>query len=236
MDFIREMARNANVPILAAFFLGIMTAVSPCPLATNIAALSYVSRRLTHRKDTIYASLLYVAGRIVAYTLVGALLIYAGLGSSAVSRFLQKYSEWFLGPLLIIFGLIMLDVIKISIFKGRITARLQEKVGGRGMFGSFLMGFIFALAFCPYSAVLFFGILMPMAVETTAGVGLPPIYGLGTGLPVVIFAVALTVGVSEMGKHIERVQKVEKCLRKVAGVVFIGVGVYYTVLLVKSFF
>lgn len=236
MDFIREMARNTNIPVLAAFFLGIMTAVSPCPLATNIAALAYVSKRVAHRKDTIYASLLYLAGRVAAYTIVGALLIYSGLGSSAVSRFLQKYSEWFLGPLLIIFGLIMLDVIKISIFKGRVTAKLQEKIGDRGLIGSLLMGFLFALAFCPYSAVLFFGILMPMAIETTAGVGLPPIYGIGTGLPVVIFAVALTLGVSEMGKHIERLQKVERYLRKVIGVVFIGVGIYYVVLLVKSFF
>jgi len=236
LDFIREMARNTNIPVLAAFFLGIMTAVSPCPLATNIAALAYVSKRVAHRKDTIYASLLYLAGRVAAYTIVGALLIYSGLGSSAVSRFLQKYSEWFLGPLLIIFGLIMLDVIKISIFKGRVTAKLQEKIGDRGLIGSLLMGFLFALAFCPYSAVLFFGILMPMAIETTAGVGLPPIYGIGTGLPVVIFAVALTLGVSEMGKHIERLQKVERYLRKVIGVVFIGVGIYYVVLLVKSFF
>jgi cytochrome c-type biogenesis protein len=133
LDWIRELAHNTNLPIIAAFFLGIMTALAPCPLATNIAALSYVSRRLNHKKDTIYASLLYVAGRIVAYTLVGALLIYAGLGSAAVSRFLQKYSEWFLGPLLIIFGLIMLDVIKVSIFKGRVTAFFQKKVGDRGL-------------------------------------------------------------------------------------------------------
>lgn len=236
MDFIREMAHNTNIPIIAAFFLGVLTSISPCPLATNIAALAYVSRRVDRRKQTIYASLLYVLGRIVAYTALGALLIYAGLASTSVSRFLQTWGERLLGPLLILFGLIMLDVIKISLFKGRVTAWLQERLGDRGLVGSFLLGILFALSFCPYSAVLFFGILMPMAVEKTAGVGLPTIYGLGTGLPVIILAVALTLGVSEVGKHVESVQKFEKYFRNIVGVVFIGVGVYYTVLLVKSFF
>lgn len=236
MDFIREMARNTNVPILAAFFLGILTSVSPCPLATNIAALAYVSKNLDNRKYTILAGALYTAGRMVAYTAVGAVLIYAGLKSAGVSRFMQWFGEWFLGPLLIVFGLIMLDVIRVSIFKGRATAWLQQKLGNWGLASSFLLGILFALAFCPYSAVLFFGILVPMSLEATAGVILPAIYGLATGLPVMVFAVALSLGVSEIGRHVERVQKVEKYLRKVIGVVFIGVGLYYTVLLVQSFF
>ncbi|MBU4193431.1 MAG: sulfite exporter TauE/SafE family protein, partial [Actinobacteria bacterium] len=136
----------------------------------------------------------------------------------------------------ILFGLIMLDVITVSVFKGRVTAGLQERIGDWGLVSSFLMGILFAIAFCPYSAVLFFGMLMPLALDTTAGIALPSIYGLGTGLPVIVFAVALAVGFSEIGKHIERLQKIEKYLRKFIGVIFIGVGIYYTVLLVKSFF
>ena len=236
MDFVREMAGNTNIPVLAALFLGVMTAASPCPLATNVAAIAYISKKLTHRRYTILAGLLYTAGRMVAYTVIGVLLIYVGLKSSSMSRFLQWTGERFLGPLLILFGLIMLDVINVSVFKGRVTARLQERIGNLCLVSSFLMGILFSLAFCPYSAVLFFGMLMPLALDTTAGVALPSIYGLGTGLPVIVFAVALAVGVSEVGKHIERLQRIEKYLRKTIGVVFIGVGMYYTILLIRSFF
>jgi cytochrome c-type biogenesis protein len=226
----------AGIPVvLAAFLLGLLTAISPCPLATNIAALSYVSKKLDNRKYTILASVLYTAGRMLAYTLIGVLLILIGLSASRVSLFFQDYADKILGPLLIFFGLVMLDIVKFSIFKGRITAAIQEKVGDWGLVSSFLLGILFALAFCPYSAIIFFGMLIPIALDSGGGIVLPAIYGFGTGLPVMIFAIALSLGVSEMGKHIARVQKFEKYFRWFAGVVFIGVGVYYLVVLIKSF-
>jgi cytochrome c biogenesis protein CcdA len=227
----------AGVPVvLAAFLLGLLTAISPCPLATNIAALSYVSKKLDNRKYTVLASVLYTAGRMLAYTLIGLLLILVGLSASRVSLFFQDYADKILGPLLVFFGLVMLDVIKFSIFKGRITAAVQEKIGDWGLVSSFLLGMLFALAFCPYSAIIFFGMLIPIALESGGGIVLPAIYGFGTGLPVMIFAIALSLGVSEIGKHVARVQKFEKYFRWFAGVVFIGIGLYYLVVLVKSFF
>ncbi|MHB8895878.1 MAG: aromatic aminobenezylarsenical efflux permease ArsG family transporter [Candidatus Geothermincolia bacterium] len=227
----------AGVPVvLAAFLLGLFTAISPCPLATNIAALSYVSKKLDNRKYTVLASVLYTAGRMLAYTLIGVLLILIGLSASRVSLFFQDYADKVLGPLLIFFGLVMLDIIKFSIFRGRITAAIQEKIGDWGLISSFLLGILFSLAFCPYSAIIFFGMLMPIALESAGGVVLPAIYGLGTGLPVMIFAIALSLGVSEMGKHIARIQRFEKYFRWLAGAVFIIVGAYYLVVLIKSFF
>lgn len=227
----------AGVPVvLAAFLLGLLTAISPCPLATNIAALSYVSKKLDNRKYTILASVLYTAGRMLAYTVIGVLLILVGFSASRVSLFFQDYADKILGPLLIFFGLVMLDIIKFSIFKGRITAAIQEKVGDWGLVSSFLLGALFALAFCPYSAILFFGMLIPIALDSGGGIALPAVYGLGTGLPVMVFAVALSLGVSEMGKHIARVQKFEKYFRWLAGVVFMGVGTYYLGILIKSLF
>jgi cytochrome c-type biogenesis protein len=227
----------AGMPvIIAAFLLGLFTAISPCPLATNIAALSYVSKKLDDRRYTVVAGALYTAGRMVAYTLIGVLLILIGLKASKVSLFFQDYGDKLLGPLLILFGLVMLDVIKFSLFKGRATAAIQERIGDWGLVSSFLLGVLFALAFCPYSAVLFFGMLIPIALESGGGVTFPAIYGLGTGLPVFVFAVALSLGVSELGKHVERIQKFEKYFRWFAGAVFIGVGIYYLVVLIKSFF
>ena len=227
----------AGVPVvLAAFLLGLLTAISPCPLATNIAALSYVSKKLDNRRYTVLASALYTAGRMVAYTLIGVLLVLIGFSASRVSLFFQDYAYKILGPLLIFFGLVMLDVIKFSIFKGRITSAIQERIGDWGLVSSFLLGILFALAFCPYSAILFFGMLIPIALDSGGGVALPAIYGLGTGLPVMVFAVALSLGVSELGKHVARIQKFEKYFRWFAGVIFMGVGIYYLVILVKSFF
>jgi len=227
----------AGIPVvLAAFLLGLLTAISPCPLATNIAALSYVSKKLDNRKYTILASVFYTAGRMLAYTVIGVLLILIGLSASRVSLFFQDYADKILGPLLIFFGLVMLDILKFSVFKGRITSAIQEKIGDWGLVSSFLLGILFALAFCPYSAILFFGMLIPIALDSGGGVVLPAIYGLVTGLPVMIFAVALSLGVAEIGKHVERIQKVEKYFRWLAGVVFIGVGIYYLVVLIKSFF
>ena len=227
----------AGVPVvLAAFLLGLLTAISPCPLATNIAALSYVSKKLDSRRYTVIASALYTAGRMVAYTLIGVLLVLIGFSASRVSLFFQDYADKFLGPLLIFFGLVMLDVIKFSIFKGRITSAIQQKIGDWGLVSSFLLGILFALAFCPYSAILFFGMLIPIALESAGGITFPAIYGLGTGLPVMVFAVALSLGVSELGKHVARIQKFEKYFRWFAGVIFIGVGIYYIVVLIRSFF
>jgi cytochrome c biogenesis protein CcdA len=227
----------AGIPVvLAAFLLGLLTAISPCPLATNIAALSYVSKKLDNRRYTVLASVLYTAGRMLAYTAIGVLLVLIGLSTSRVSLFFQDYADKVLGPLLIFFGLVMLDVLKFSVFKGRITAAIQEKIGDWGLTSSFLLGILFALAFCPYSAILFFGMLIPIALDSAGGVTLPAIYGLGTGLPVMIFAIALSLGVSEIGKHVARIQKFEKYFRWFAGVVFIGVGIYYLIVLIKSFF
>lgn len=222
--------------VLAAFILGLLTAMSPCPLATNIAALSYVSRRLESRKYTVLASVFYTAGRMAAYSLVGALLILAGLSAQKVSLFFQDYADMVLGPLNILFGLVMLDVLKLSIFKGRVTSAVQARIGDWGLPSSFLLGALFALAFCPYSAILFFGMLMPIALESAGGVTFPAMYGFGTGVPVMLLAFALSLGVSELGKHISRVQRFEKYFRRLAGLVFLGVGVYYLVVLMKSFF
>lgn len=222
--------------ILVAFLLGLFTAISPCPLATNIAALSYVSKKLDDRRYSVVAGALYTAGRMFAYTIIGVLLVIIGLNASKVSLFFQDYGDKALGPLLILFGLVMLDVVKFSIFKGRATSAIQERIGDWGLVSSFLLGVLFALAFCPYSAILFFGMLIPIALESDGGVTFPAIYGLGTGLPVFLFAVALSLGVSEIGKHVERIQRFEKYFRWVAGVVFTGVGVYYLVIMAKSFF
>ncbi len=225
----------AGIPLLAAFGLGLLTAISPCPLATNIAAIAFVAKRMDSRKDTLLSGALYTAGRAFSYIALGVGLVYLGANVVGVSKFLRNSGEFVLGPLLIIVSLFMLDVMKIRIFRGGLTARLQERFATKGMAGSFSLGAIFALAFCPYSAVLFFGMLLPLALETGGGgVFLPAAYAVGTGLPVFVFAVFLSLGAARLGKRVNNLQRFELYLRKVVGFVFLGVGAYYVFQLVKA--
>jgi cytochrome c biogenesis protein CcdA len=224
-----------SIPLLAAFLLGLLTAISPCPLATNVAAVAYIAKDIDDRRRAALSGVLYTAGRVAAYSALGLALVYLGANVVDISGFLRNSAVYYLGPLLILISLVMLDVINLSFLKGGYAARLGERVSGKGSLGAFLLGGVFALSFCPYSAILFFGMLIPLAIETTAGgLYLPAVYAVGTGLPVLIVALAIAFGAGAWAGHVDRVQKWEKYIRKGAGVVFLGIGIYYMVLLVQE--
>ena len=224
-----------NVPVLAAFLLGLLTAVAPCPLATNIAAIAYISRNVTDRKYAVITGTLYTLGRMFSYSLLGVLIIVVGLEIPGVSLFLQDVGERVLGPILIVVGLIMLNIDRLSFGKGGgKLASLGEKVADWGMVGGFLLGVLFALAFCPYSAVLYFGVLMPVALKSTGGVALPAVFAIGTGLPVLVFGTLLSLGVAGVSAWLNAITRAERIMRIVVSVIFIGVGIYYVVLWIQS--
>ena len=228
-DFFHNLAVNSTVPIFTALFLGIMSGLGPCTMATNIAAIAYISQRLTNRRFALIASLLYSLGRMVTYTLLGVLIISIGMEVPAIRNFLEDMGTYVLGPLLLIAGILMLLAHKISFGGGGRMAALGRKFADRGLWGSFIMGVIFALAFCPYSAVLFFAVLMPMALTTDAGILLPPMFGIGSGFLVMIFGILLMVSVSAVSKWVTNLGKAEKVMRIIMALVFIGVGIYYMV-------
>ena len=234
MDLISAMA-SSNIPALSALFLGLMTAISPCPLATNIAALGYVSRRATDRRYTVMTGALYTLGRMFSYSIIGIIIIVAGLEIPGVALFLQDFGEQVLGPLLIVIGVLMLLVnrIPLNLGGGKLSS-IGAKVADRGMLGGFLLGVLFALAFCPYSALLFFGVLIPLALKSTGGVTLPAVYAIGTGLPVLVFGILLSAGVARVSSWFNAVTRVEKIIRVVIAIVFIGIGIYYVVLWIQS--
>jgi cytochrome c-type biogenesis protein len=228
MTFMETMGIS-NIPLLAAFFIGLMTAISPCPLATNITAIAYASKKINNNKYTLIVSLLYTLGRMFTYVILASLIVWFGVNVQAISLFLQKYGERILGPLLIIIGIIMLNIIKTNIFKtnAKLDA-LKEKLAKKGFMGSFLLGVIFALAFCPFSGVLFFGMLIPLAIKAGDGVLIPSIFALATGLPVIILSFILVYSVSKLGKIMKKIQTFEIWMRKLVAVTFIIVGLYYT--------
>jgi cytochrome c biogenesis protein CcdA len=227
MDFLHSLLENYNVPILSAFILGIMTAISPCPLATNITATAFISKNISSKRKVFLSGLLYSLGRGFSYTAIG-LILYFGASKFHIARFFNQNGEKYLGPLLILIGLIMLNVIKLN-FLGKLSfqEKLSEKFKGKGLLGSFLIGVIFALAFCPYSGALFFGMLIPMTIASADGLYLPIVFAFGTGLPVILFTYLLAFTAGKVGVFYNRITKIEKIMRTVAGVVFIITGLYY---------
>ena len=212
----------------SALWLGILTSISPCPLATNIAAVSYVGRRVGSTRAVLLSGALYTAGRTLAYVALGAAAVWSLMSVVEVSRFLQGGFHRALGPLLIVVGLLLLGVIKLKLPGFGVSDGLQERVDRWGVWGAGLLGIVFALSFCPVSAGLFFGSLVPLAAERGSPLLLPTLYGIGTALPVAVFAVLLAVGAGWLGEALDRVQSFEVWARRVTAVVFIGVGVYET--------
>ena len=228
-----EVMGTSSIPIIAAFFIGLMTAISPCPLATNITAVAYISKKINNSKHTLLVGFLYTIGRMFTYVVIASLIVWFGIQTQSISLFLQKYGEKILGPLLLIIGVIMLDVLKLHFFKSNDRlSKLKESLAKKGFFGAFLLGVIFALAFCPFSAVLFFGMLIPLAIKVGDGLIIPAVFAFATGLPVIIFSIILVKSVSKLGTIMNKVQIFELWMRRIVAIIFILVGVYYTVLMV----
>lgn len=232
MDFINSLIDNNNIPLLTAFLIGLLTSISPCPLATNITALAYLSKDIKDSKKTIINSLVYTLGRAFTYTIL-VLLISFGFSSFDIASVFQGWGDKVLGPVLILIGLIMLDVIKLKLSKGNATEEVQKWIEGKGYLGSFLLGAFFALAFCPYSGVMFFGMLIPLAINSSIPIFLSLGFSLGTSIPVIVFALLLAFSMQKMSKVFNRVKDIEVVIRKVIGGVFVLVGVYYLQYLVK---
>jgi cytochrome c biogenesis protein CcdA len=211
-----------------ALWLGILTSISPCPLATNIAAVSYVGQRVGSGRAILATGGLYTAGRSLVYLVLGAAAVWSLMSMVAVSAFLQGTLPRLLGPLLIVVGLVLLGVFEFALPNLGGNERVLRRVERGGVWGAGLLGIVFALSFCPVSAGLFFGSLLPLAVDRGSPLLLPFVYGVGTALPVAVFAVLLASGAGWVGAAIDRVQVFERWARRVTAVVFIAVGVYET--------
>ncbi|HCE58792.1 MAG TPA: cytochrome C biogenesis protein [Prolixibacteraceae bacterium] len=228
MEFLTNLLENSTMPWVTALVLGLMTAISPCPLATNITAVGFISKDIENRNRVFVNGLLYTLGRAISYTVI-PLVIFLGADQFKFSGFFQLYGEKILGPLLIIIGLFMLDVIKIK-FPGmsKLTSKMENKTSW-GYFDAILLGMIFALAFCPYSGVLYFGMLVPLTVASASGLYLPIVFAIATGIPVIIFAWVLAFSIGSIGGVYNKMKNFEIWFRRVVAVLFIVVGIYYII-------
>jgi len=212
-----------------AVWLGILTSISPCPLATNIAAISFISRDVGSARRVVATGVLYTVGRTLTYVILGALLVASLLSIPALAMFLQTYMNKALGPLLVVVGLVLVDVIPLRFSASCGSEKIGRWAQSAGVWGSLPLGMIFALAFCPVSAALFFGSLIPLALDAESRVALPSLYGIGTGLPVFVFAVLIGLGAQWVAKAFDKLTQVEKWARRITGVVFLAVGAYFIV-------
>ncbi len=234
MEFLLTTFENSQLPLLSALILGLMTAISPCSLAANVTAIAYIGKDVKQKKRVFLNGLIYILGRAITYTTIG-LIIYFSSSQFDISGVLQKWGEKLLGPVLIIVGIFMLDIIKInfSLF-GKLTKKVQDK-NKLGFFGVLLLGIVLALAFCPFTIVLYFVLLIPMTISSSSGLYLPIIFAIGTGLPVIIFAWIIAFAVNIIGTTYKKMQTFELWFRRFIAIVFIGVGIYFISIFIGIF-
>lgn len=226
-----EALGTSGIPLVAAFFIGLLMTFSPCPLATNITAIAFISKKIGDSRHTLLVGTLYALGRMAAYVGLTALIVYAGLNIQAISFFLQEYGEKLIGPFLVIMGILMLEVVDIPLPGGHgWLQKLETNLAKRGYIGGFLLGVIFALALCPFSAVLFFGMLIPIALKTGDAIFVPAVFAIATALPVIIISLVLAHGVNRVSGMMAMVKKMEKGVKWAVAALFIVVGIYYIII------
>jgi len=228
VDLIQDLLNSSTIPVFTAFMLGLMTAVSPCPLATNITAIGYLGRNIENRSLVLRNGLLYTLGRIIAYTILGVVLIIIlnkGASLFHIQKWLATYGEMIIGPALMIIGLFMIFGDKLSLPYG--ISVQGEKIAARGSWGALFLGILFALAFCPTSGVLYFGALIPLSASSAGGYFLPIVYAIATALPVLIIAFLLAFSIESIGQFYGRVKLFQKWLNWIVGSLFLLAGTYY---------
>jgi cytochrome c biogenesis protein CcdA len=227
---------ESPVPVVAAFFLGLMTAISPCPLATNITAVAYISKRIENSRHTLLAGFVYTLGRMAAYIAVASVIVFFGMNIQFVALGLQHYGERLLGPFLVLCGIYLLDILHFDRLPGGdwfsgFTSGISARLADKGYLGAFLLGVIFAMSFCPFSAVLFFAMLIPLAIGAGDPVVIPAVFAFATGLPVIVFSYLLVRGVGKCNAIVQKIGAAEIWIRRTVAAIFLVVGVYYIVII-----
>lgn len=227
-----DILMNSGLPVATAFVLGLLTAISPCPLATNITAIGFISRDIGNRKRIFRNGLLYTLGRIITYTLLSLLVIpilREGASMFAIQKGISQWGEWIISPLLLLTGGFMLWGQRLNLPKFGFSGDNEKLQNLKGGVGSLTLGILFALAFCPTSGIFYFGLLIPMAAISTGGMWFSVVFAVATALPVAVVAWLLAYSIAGIGRFYNRLQVFERWMRRIVGWLFTGTGLYYLI-------
>ena len=234
MDWLYSLLDNSSLPVVTALILGVLTAVSPCPLATNLTAVAYLGREIDNRRKVFYLGLLYTLGRTIAYSTLGAVLIFLirkGEDAFGIQDTISTIGEWILGPALVLIGLFMLFGHLLHLpkfgFSGQASGSWTQ-----GALGALILGVLFAMAFCPTSGMLYFGMLIPMSAVESGGYALPVVYAIATSLPVLLAAWIIAYSIQSLGKVMDKIAIFQRWFNRFVAILFILVGLYYTVTII----
>lgn len=228
MEWLQNLLDSSTVPALTALLVGLLTALSPCPLATNIAAIGYISRDIGDRRRIFARGIAYTLGRVLSYTTLGVVLLYLlsrSIDTFGLQSVIAEYGSLVIGPMLVVVGVLMLFGHKLRL--PGVNAGGGERLAKRGYWGALLLGVLFALAFCPSSGVLYFGVLIPLAMQSTAGWLLLVVFAVATAVPVLVVAWVIAFSMNKIGRVYDRLRSVQRWLNLIVGVLFIIIGLYY---------
>ena len=229
MDYLQTLLDSSEIPVITALLLGLLTTISPCPLATHITAIGFISKDVNNRNQIFLNGIFYTLGRILSYSVLGAILITLLRNGSEmffIQKAISRWSELLLAPALILIGLFMLFGDKLALPRWGFSAtKKTERL--RGNWGSMALGILFALAFCPTSGLFYFGMLIPMSAMESGGYLLPVVYAFATGFPIVLIAWVLAYSVVGIGKFYNRIQVFQKWFNRIVALTFILIGIYY---------
>ncbi|RRD02205.1 aromatic aminobenezylarsenical efflux permease ArsG family transporter [Prevotella sp. OH937_COT-195] len=224
MEILRNIMQESQWPVLTAFILGVLVAQHPCSLATNIAAMSYIGKDVGNRRRVFLDGLLYTLGRTIGYTLPGwaiILLVRSGVEVLNLGDLISEWGERVLGPLLIVIGAYLLysDLLHHHDHVPRLP------FGGKHV-TPIVLGIVFAMAFCPESGIVYFGMIMPMSVELSSGYLLPVSFAIGTGLPVVLMSCFFAYSFGRFSRLDSGMRFVKAWFTRLIAVLFILAGVF----------
>lgn len=228
-ELLNQLIETSTIPLFTALLLGLLTSVSPCTFTTNVMVLAFIGREVDGGRHSFVNGLVYTLGRIVTYSVLGIACIFIlrqGASTFNIQSFVSQYGGYVLAPTLILYGLFLLfgDKLSLKKFGFRATDRSKQLTG---TLGAFVLGLLFALAFCPISGVFYFGMLLPMSAVETDGYLFPTLFGIGSSIIVIIIAWIISFSMSRLGKFVGRVTVFQKRANLVVGIAFLLGGAYY---------
>ena len=229
-SWLQSLLESGSMPVLTALLLGLLTALSPCPLATNIAAIGYLGKRIDNRRTIFLNGLYYTLGRTLAYTLLAWVLLWGirtGAAALGLEDALRVWVERLLGPVLVVMGVLMFFADRLRL--PSLNTSGSERLAKKGAWGALLLGVLFALAFCPSSAMFYFGMLIPMSAAESGGYLLTMVYAIATALPVLVASWIIAFSMQSLGKLMCKIAIFQRWLNRLVAILFILLGLYYTI-------